>query len=729
MGNWCPFALNDIYNIPARPDLACYGPGSNNWGVQTNQKAFAAFATLACDPAFDAQICKLPREQILETALRLLRFSLESHIEGSYKCLDNSKWGHTWISVLGIERMMHAVEAILPILSEEDIALLGKVMLSEADWLTDHYEVVGDPDGCSGKNRPESNLWNGAFLHRVAMMYPDAVRIDAYREKGTAFLINSISLPSDACSDNLVDGRPLRERFVGANFFESLSLDHHGYLNVGYMGICLSNVAILHFSFKQAGIRPPEALYHHVRDLWELVKQFTFPDGRLLRIGGDTRVRYCYCQDYMIPSWLLAADWLHDSDALVFEREWFAKLETEISWNADSSFLSDRCRILRDKSPLYYTRLEADRACTISMGACWRRIFQIPVSDPETPVLNGKAFSWSEPFHGALFHKDSSRIASWVWRAAESPSGIFVPAGCSDMAEWRHNLAGESCGLGRKNWNELKSHTEEAFTGGFVSCGSFVSRSGELIAEGETDENLVLHHVAFAALPDSRSGIVLQRAQTLRRCQLKSVKGLNLLVPNDLFNGARRELKFQNGESRNFVWNAGGKDFVWDSGSRSMLIDGKLGVQVIYGADSLLVHTPAERQIGMKMKPEAGGMLNAIEICSSYAEGKLDFDEGEFLFDSGCALFASSSLPELVGLKCCPVSCSESSEFRAVMLEGADARHYLFVANFGGKEGGVRLLLPSPLGSLHCLNGVSFQRDGEFEISLRLPSCATALFV
>jgi hypothetical protein len=55
---------------------------------------------------------------------------------------------------------------------------------------------------------------------------------------------------------------------------------------------------MLHFTCLQKEWHAPEALYHHCRELWDLVKSLTFPDGRILRIGGDSRVRNAYCQDY-----------------------------------------------------------------------------------------------------------------------------------------------------------------------------------------------------------------------------------------------------------------------------------------------------------------------------------------------------------------------------------------------------------------------------------------------
>ena len=466
--SWPKAAARHLYTPPNRRDLTCYGPGCNGWGVQTNQKAMAALGVLAAAPELDEGRAGTRREELLELSLRLLRFSLESHLAGSHHCTDGSSWGHTWISALGIERMMHAVDALEAHLSEADRALLKAVLVSECDWLLDEYEIVA---GVVEDNKPESNLWNGALLHRTAMMYDDLGRSAEYREKGSRFLVNAISVPSDARNDAVVDGRSVRDMHVGPQFFESYALAHHRYLNVGYMAICLSNAAMLHFAYRLRGLTPPEALHHHVADLWRLVKQCTFPDGRLCRIGGDTRVRYCYCQDYAIPAWLLAADLLGDASGVSFEHGWLGLVRREQEANGDGSFLSQRGGQLARSSPLYYTRLEADRAVALSMGALWRRKLDMP-DRADAPPGPARPFAWSDEYHGAVFHRGTGRIASFVWRAAEAPQGMCLPPTSSDLAEWRQNLAGRIEGEGRFTWQQVVEHHEQTFEGGFLTWGS-----------------------------------------------------------------------------------------------------------------------------------------------------------------------------------------------------------------------------------------------------------------
>ena len=107
---------------------------------------------------------------------------------------------------------------------------------------------------------------------------------------------------------------------------------------------------MLHFNFRERGQTAPPELYHHAEDLWRIVKNFIFPDGRLLRIGGDTRARYTYCQSYAIPMWLLAADLFHDREAAQFERNFLEIMRKEQNDNGDGSFFSKRLDNIRETS-------------------------------------------------------------------------------------------------------------------------------------------------------------------------------------------------------------------------------------------------------------------------------------------------------------------------------------------------------------------------------------------
>jgi hypothetical protein len=717
---WVKAFREYCYTPPARKELLCYGTGFNGWGMQTHQKAFAAIAVLAADPGTDRTRTGMSRTELLDSALRMLRFTLESHVEGSYQCEDGTSWGHTWISALGVERMMHGVEAVEAHLTAEDRELLRRVLVSECDWLLDHYEILGHPLNESGRNKPESNLWNGSLLHRTAALYPDTPRAEAYREKGSRFLVNGVSVASDALSAAVVDGRPVSEWFVGDNFLEeSYALNHHGYLNVGYMVICLSNAAMLHFTFKRLGMAPPEALYHHVRELWDTVKPMLFPDGRLIRLGGDTRVRYCYCQDYLLPALLLAADGFGDGDCPALEAGWLGQVQVEMAANGDGSYLSARCAELKRVSPLYYTRLESDRAVCLSYGAYWRRRFDsLPEGRGERGLYKPAVpYVCKDMYHGASFVKGERRIASWTWLAAEGPQGLCLPADGSDLAEWRYNLAGRIQGTGVSNEYQTVSHAQHMFEGGFVTWGKALACSGELLAEQQSRDVLAVAQTAFAALPDDCTVVALQYAKTVTRSYISSVRGLLLHVPNDVFNGSRRTYRY--GESETVLEGAGGGERMGtvrrngtnpvdgaeqriNTGSRWLNVDGRLGVVQAYGNEPLTLYRPGRRQIGLKHRHQSDtlGMLYADEICSPFWDSLRDVPPDTVLVDTGFAVLAGCGPQETRKLAegggcAAVVEVGAAEAVRVMLVKGADGLRYLLAANFGEEGACAEVRLPT----------------------------------
>jgi hypothetical protein len=591
--------------------------------------------------------------------------------------------------------MMHGVQAIRPHLTPSDLENLRRMLISESDWLLKDYEVAA---GLVNNNRPESNIWNGCVLHRTAAMFPDAPNAPAYREKGTKFLLNGISVEADAGSDEVIAGRPLREWHVGANFYPSYGLNHHLYLNVGYMVICLSNVAMLHFTCRELGWEAPAALYHHVHDLWKVVKPFIFPDGRLLRIGGDTRVRYCYCQDYAIPTWLMMADTAGDTDCVALESRWLGIVRQEMDWNGDGSYLSTRCGGLASVSPQYYTRLESDRSCTLSMGAYWRRVLGIP-SAGETP-RPVQDYSWHDAYHGAAMHRSPTRVASWTWLAAERPQGLCLPPDRSDLAEWRENLAGQIHGLGQQNQQHVLSHAEVVFPGGFLTWGRTLVDSKQMASEGHPNEaELAFQTLVVAALPDNATMLVIQHAKAgNRRSYFASVKGIGLRVPNDLFNGNLRTYETANGIHQ--LEGAGSPEETLDLRSRWVTIDGCLSLVAAYGIDSLRLYRPGRRQIGLKHQywveqGPAGGMLYCDEICCPCQLGVQSVHPGTPLYDSGfllsTGLSGSAARTYVESGRAARWETPGQPAIRAMLAEGADGQRYLLLANLAAEPADVPL--------------------------------------
>ncbi len=681
---WFPASEDHFYPGGWDASLGYYGSGYNGWGVQTNQKYCSAVSVLA-EHATDADIARRSAER----ALSSFRFMLASHHEGERACSDGEKWGHTWISVLGLERQLHALPYLRGIMNPADHALLRTMLCSEADWLLTNYGRGGEAGirGClwakDGHNHPESNIWNGAFLWRIACLYPDAPQASAWRERALEFIATGITTEQDVDATQLWDGKPLAERCKGPNFFPNFSLDHHGYFNLGYMVICLSNVAMLHFDARLEGIQTPELLHLNTGKLWAVVKRMIMPDGRLARIGGDTRVRYAYCQEYLMPALLYAADYLQDPHALTLLERQLEMVRCEQCSNADGSFYGSRLTWLRQEDPVYYTRLESDRANALAMVVKYASLVNVPAhqEDFDACVSGG----WAEPGHGEILHRSPERFASFSWSAFEPGQGLAVPGDDGHLMEWDFNLSGR---VRFPKEVDFKSHRKvdgwwmQDFEGGFITQGAFIEGLEVFMGEQWRKRNLCRHQVMFCALPDGHTVVGMELATTpAYPCWVKSAEGMHYNLPNDLFNHFKRTVQ------------GSMQDWVFDDSNRSgqtthlpsarLLVESRIGLTGIYGGNGFGLKHPVER---------AGGRFKSLYTDVLTFGGRAErflAEPNADVIDCGWAVetaagriargaFFDKSMPRALQW--------EAARSRAVEIIGWDGETYRLFSNFSSAE-------------------------------------------
>lgn len=687
LSRWAASCESDWSSIPGKPGYGCYGTGYDAWGVQTQQKYLGALAVLS---AYGSALPQFSSSWALERALAALRFNLDSHKCGSWHCTDGAKWGHSWISALGVERMMHGVQLLAPHFTSRDSEMLRDVLCSEANWLLNDYRradsigIAAGQWGHGGKNAPESNIWNGALLWRASAMYPDEARAADWQEQAHRFLVNGVSVPDDAQSTEIVAGKPVRDRYVGANFFPHYALDHHGYMNVGYMMICVSNAAMLHFDMKSAGLPRPGSLDHGQAALWAVLRNMIFEDGRLARIGGDTRIRYAYCQEYMLPSLLYAAEQLGDSSALALVGPQLDLIQREADYSGDGSFYSRRLAELRSQNPLYYTRIESDRACALGMLVAYSELLA-----PEAPAPRPQpeTYSWSEPEHGSAMHRSATRFASFAWRAFNVAQGLCQPPEDGHLAEWEHNLAGivefshhpTPVNGQRKSHRRVGNYHVDTFPGGFVTCGSIIEGTDLVLAESWSGTDSATHQIAFAALPDDHTVVALQFCRMGdRRGYIAAVKGLHLNVPNDLYNDHHRHLKTAQGDL--LLTSPAAREELVSLHSRWAGVEDRVGVIGLYGADTLTIHRNAERNAGNLRS------IYAETICFPGAIGPFKVEAGEIILDAGWAVLSSANAAQTEAFHVTHQSTRlevGNEDVRAVRVTATDEKTYVLIANFG----------------------------------------------
>ncbi len=672
---WTDFLPQTLNRSPFDPTAQFYGTGEKaHWPVQSNLNVAAACAVMA-------DFCRdnpSRQDTLRQTALNLFRYVLRTHkAVRDLPATDNGFWGCHWISVLGLERAAHGIRLLEPFFSPTDREQYAALRRMEAKSILEDFEVAAGPNA-TGRNHPESNLWNGCFLYRTLAELPDLPNRDAYRDKANRLLICGLAHPSDATCDEVYEGVKVSEAYAGDNFSEAFGLDHHGYLNFGYSVIALSHIAMHYFGCRETGRPLPPALFHNARALWNVVRSFFFPDGRLLRIGGDTRARYTYAQCYAIPVWLLAADVFHDPIAPALEKNWLDIVRTEVDDTNDGSCYSRRLAPLRNLSLFYARRLESDHILSLSYGALWRDRFPSIPADTETQTSLRQHVSWFDPSHAAMLLRTPDTIRSFVRDGAQGPVALCVPSDKSDLAEWQGNLTPMVEG----NLIRLESFAGSLlpFENGFTAIASANAVERGFVGEAEEPYAVAALQTACAALPDGHTLLFLQHGTMLKDAQLNRIFGLNLLLPNDVFNGRKRTLHAENrapivleapaarGESIPLQANA-------------VSVDDALFVRTLGGA------TAADRTLSVRREDfqpivfvrglPRPGSLYAERLCTvCNAENRL-YRCGETILDGA---FAVSTHPLPPPPSSAPFRAANA--VRIVSCTDAKGAHWLLAANF-----------------------------------------------
>ncbi|MDD3153453.1 MAG: hypothetical protein PHS41_01190 [Victivallaceae bacterium] len=662
--------LDQSLTTPAEaPNVQYYGTGeSTHWAIQSNWNVVGALTARGV-------LQKDPRS--IHTALAIFRYLLGTHRTGDLVATDGKQWQNHWISVLGIERAACCLKLLTPFMTAEDQLRFKNLQLDMAEWLLDEYDVAAGLDGLSGRNRPESNLWNGAFLHRMCLDYPDHPRCHEFRKKGTKLLLNGISLEQDASSLSRFDGIALQEWHVGANFTENYSLDHHAYMNIGYSFICLSHVAFTHYYFKLSGAQAPEALYLHAKELWQTVKNFVFADGRLLRIGGDTRARYTYCQVYALVVFLFAGDYWQDEEARSMQSGLLAILDKEQQINQDGSFYGKRLANIRQQSYYYYTRLESDPA--VALANVLTISDRLGISDSGT--IGGKQNPpcfWTDDFHAAALLRTGNSIRSFVADGGQGPMALCLAADRSDMAEWQSNFF-FNFGLHRNQHHVLRHNIlrgKDQFVGTSVTEWS----EEEPYGEGEEVYRVIRSYAAVAGLPDGKTLLVCEYVIAIKDATLDFRQTVNWQLPNDCFNGGKR-------------WYRGGNNFTCTTASRpgqSLLIpthttllhvDGTT-LESIYGVEQFFIRqreTPAI--VGQSMRARKLHSLFTDEICGEY-HPSARVKKGACLADTAFCITADTQWEQSIANAGKTQQLPTEGLLRAMLCRGVNRVQYGFAVNF-----------------------------------------------
>ena len=281
---------------------------AEHW-IRPNAGAIEGFAFLHRFGPYDQKVTGVSRTELLrETIVPMMRYLVTTHVTGTRPTSDGKPWGDAWQSAHWTQMLGRGAWFVWSDLPEDLQEGVRRVVAHEADRIARSEP----PHQLRSDTKAEENAWNSQVLSVAVLLLPADARRAGWEKAHQRWVLSSFLRPADAQNDTLVDGRPVREQFTGANLFDDFTLENHNLVHPDYMTTFSLSLGCAP-DFALTGRRMPEALLFNVAPIYENLKWMLLPDGGFVYPNG---------QDWELfrnPSWLgkhvLMAVWAHDSEA------------------------------------------------------------------------------------------------------------------------------------------------------------------------------------------------------------------------------------------------------------------------------------------------------------------------------------------------------------------------------------------------------------------------------
>ncbi len=520
-----------------------FGDGSHGEsGIRTQGNVIFTSALLVSLPVNESGLSETEQNLLLQRAKAGLNYLTSGHITGSLSCADGQRWGGVWQSAWWTTRMALGAQLIFNELSTEQRKNLERVVVYEADLQLSRLV----PTGLAEDTKAEENAWDAEILATAIALYPDHAHAAQWFDKFKEFTINTFSTAADLKDQRLVDGVPLCDQVYTVNLHSDYTLENHGAYHFCYVASPLHSIAWSFYALQQAGQSIPEALFHHVKVVWQRVKP-TFLDHRFAYLSGKDWARYTYGLYFIVPALIVLQHRYQDGDATAMEQARFKALAEEQAENSDGSFFGTRFT----QGQYWGQPAKYESDCYANMGLAFllqKKLNPQISATPYTQLQQHLTDLHVSPECGIAFARNEKIFASFSWQTLTTtfPVAQFIPIGHEDMAEWQaNNLLGrlvltESVrAVGVKGMRALPS--------GFEIDGvlSYLNRKGQFVYE---------HHVYVRMDTQLNRMHIRSRFVAKRKLFVRRVEGLYLTVANDRFNGFERQI-FSAGKPQNLTFN------------------------------------------------------------------------------------------------------------------------------------------------------------------------------
>lgn len=420
---WIRYADQQYAEWPERPNCGHFFGGSYWYELETAYTALV-YAVAGKLGDYDESLTGLPREVMVERAIKSLRYLCYTHDTGPEECVRTEgrnpycsglKWGGRGDDFFRASQTGTSINAIgytaWLLWDELDVETQGMIE-NVLVYYADRWSFDEEPrNGVYFNTQCEENAWTAAGIGAAAALFPEHPRNPKWKEAAERWAINSVSTVKDQI---------LRRPAVSTTTFHpDFTSENHAFVHPSYMFAGISLRGFYALLLLMGGEPIPEALTLNNVPMYErTIKQWSLLDGYPVPIQGQD---WWYNRQHEALTGHAFMNVLHqDADAALLERRALDYIEHIQASNTRGCMLEENGEECIVVASSFQTAVDMEFASAHSvLTAYLLHVFGGPGAVPTEPdqyqsKVNGVHYY---PHGGLITHRTDNTFSSFSWRS------------------------------------------------------------------------------------------------------------------------------------------------------------------------------------------------------------------------------------------------------------------------------------------------------------------------